>query len=264
MGILNITPDSFSDGGDFLDPQIAVNHGMQMVAEGADIIDVGGESTRPGAERIPTREQLNRVLPVIEGLRSQVPGHILISVDTTLADVARAAVDAGAGVLNDISAAGEDQGILALAAERGLPVILMHMQGTPLSMQDNPEYGDVVGEIRDYLLQRAALAASAGVSEDNIILDPGFGFGKTPIHNMQLLANLHRLADTGYPVMIGTSRKSFLAAMTRVTDRKQLVGATCATTVMGVQAGVKLFRVHDVLANRQAADMAWEAIDKSL
>ena len=264
MGILNITPDSFSDGGDFLDPQIAVNHGMQMVAEGADIIDVGGESTRPGAERIPAREQLNRVLPVIEGLRSQVPGHILISVDTTLADVARAAVDAGAGVLNDISAAGEDQGILALAAERGLPVILMHMQGTPLSMQDNPEYGDVVGEIRDYLLQRAALAASAGVSEDNIILDPGFGFGKTPIHNMQLLANLHRLADTGYPVMIGTSRKSFLAAMTRVTDRKQLVGATCATTVMGVQAGVKLFRVHDVLANRQAADMAWEAIDKSL
>ena len=264
MGILNITPDSFSDGGDFLDPQIAVNHGMQMVAEGADIIDVGGESTRPGAERIPAREQLNRVLPVIEGLRSQVPGHILISVDTTLADVASAAVDAGAGVLNDISAAGEDQGILALAAERGLPVILMHMQGTPLSMQDNPEYGDVVGEIRDYLLQRAALAASAGVSEDNIILDPGFGFGKTPIHNMQLLANLHRLADTGYPVMIGTSRKSFLAAMTRVTDRKQLVGATCATTVMGVQAGVKLFRVHDVLANRQAADMAWEAIDKSL
>ena len=257
MGILNVTPDSFSDGGDFLAPADAVSHGMQMAADGADIIDIGGESTRPGAQRVPAAEQIMRVLPVIETLRHKLPRHIIISIDTTLTEVARAACAAGAGMINDIAAGEEDAGILQLAAESGTQLILMHKQGTPESMQRNPVYEDVVEEIRSYLLARADSAIQAGVKQENLILDPGFGFGKNLEHNLLLLASLPRLRETGYPIMIGTSRKSFLSRLCNNAARKDLVGATCATTAMGVLDGIRLFRVHDVKANRQAADIAF-------
>jgi len=260
MGILNVTPDSFSDGGDFLDHTVAVTHALQMAQDGADIIDVGGESTRPGAQRVPAAEQIKRVVPVIQALRAKLPRHIIISIDTTSAEVARAACAAGAGIVNDIAAGEEDANILQLAAESGLQLILMHKQGTPQSMQQNPVYGDVVEEVRSYLLSRADSAIQAGVKQENLILDPGFGFGKTFEHNLLLLTNLSRLSGTGYPIMIGTSRKSFLSRLCNNEERKDLVGSTCATTAMGVLAGIKLFRVHDVKANRQAADIAYAAV----
>ena len=257
MGILNVTPDSFSDGGDFFNSEDAVAHGLQMAAEGADIIDVGGESTRPGAQRIPAAEQIRRVVPVIERLRSKLPGQIVISVDTTLTEVASAACSAGAGMVNDIAAAEEDAGILQLAADMGLPLILMHKQGTPESMQKNPVYENVVEDVLAYLLGRADTAIRAGVKQENLILDPGFGFGKTLEHNLLLMANLHRFSESGYTAMIGTSRKTFLSRLCGTDDRKSLMGACCATTALGVAAGVRLFRVHDVQANRQAADVAY-------
>ena len=260
MGILNVTPDSFSDGGDYFDSNGAIARGLRMAAEGADIIDVGGESTRPGARRIDSTEQINRVIPVIEGLKAALPGHIVISVDTTIMEVARAACAAGAGMVNDIAAGEEDAAMFRLAAELDIPLILMHKQGTPASMQQNPVYDNVVEDIRAYLLARAAIAMRAGVPRQNLVLDPGFGFGKTLAHNLSLLADLERFTETGYPILIGTSRKAFLAGVCHTEARKALLGATCATTVMGVMAGVRIFRVHDVQANRQAADVAYAAL----
>lgn len=260
MGILNVTPDSFSDGGDFFACDAAIAQGVRMAEEGADIIDVGGESTRPGARRIDGAEQISRVVPVIKGLKSALPEHITISVDTTKAEVARAACAAGAGLVNDIAAGEEDAAVFRLAADLDIPLILMHKQGTPASMQQNPIYDNVVEDIRDYLLTRAAIAMRAGVSKQNLILDPGFGFGKTLAHNLSLLADLERFTETGYPIMIGTSRKAFLAGVCHTEARKELVGASCATTVIGVMAGVRLFRVHDVKANRQAADIAYASL----
>lgn len=260
MGILNVTPDSFSDGGDFYDCNDAIARGMRMVKEGADIIDVGGESTRPGAQRVDSTEQITRVVPVIRGLKSALPGHVVISVDTTKTEVARAACTAGAGMVNDIAAGEEDAAMFRLAADLEIPLILMHKQGTPASMQKKPVYDSVVEDIRDYLLARAAIAMRAGVAKQNLVLDPGFGFGKTLEHNLSLLSGLDRLTDTGYPIMIGTSRKAFLAGVSHTETRKELVGASCATTVIGVMAGVRLFRVHDVQANRQAADVAYASL----
>lgn len=263
MGILNVTPDSFSDGGDFFNPEDAVAHGLRMAEEGADIIDVGGESTRPGAQRIPAGEQIRRVVPVIERLRGQLPERVTISVDTTLTEVAGAACAAGAGMVNDIAAAEEDTGILQLAADMDIPLILMHKQGSPESMQKNPAYEDVVGEIRSYLLSRAETAIRAGVKPEKLILDPGFGFGKTLEHNLILMANLYQFNETGHTIMIGTSRKTFLTRLCNTDDRKGLLGACCATTTMGVLAGVRMFRVHDVKANRQAADVAYSVVVKN-
>lgn len=260
MGILNVTPDSFSDGGDYFRTDAAVAHGIQMADEGADLIDVGGESTRPGAQRVPAREQINRVVPVIEALRNKLPAQVIISIDTTLTEVAGAAVAAGAAMVNDIAAGEEDAGILQLAAETETRLILMHKRGTPASMQQNPVYDNVVEDIRAYLLSRAESAIQAGVPRDRLILDPGFGFGKTLEHNLALLSGLGRLIDTGYPIMIGTSRKSFLSRLCHTEDRKALAGATAATTAMGVLTGVRLFRVHDVQANRQAADVAYSVL----
>jgi len=257
MGILNVTADSFSDGGKFLDVDAAVIHGLRMAEEGADIIDVGGESTRPGAERVEPAAQIERILPVIERLRGQLPEHVILSIDTTRAGVAAAALDAGAGMINDVSAGRDDPLILELAADRKVPVALMHMQGTPATMQDAPHYDDAVEEIRAFLLQRTEAAEAAGVAPGDIILDPGIGFGKTREHNLQLLARLDRFVDSGYAVMLGTSRKRFMGAICRVDVFSELIGATCATTALGVMAGVRLFRVHDVTANRQAADVAW-------
>src|SRR3990172_8637110 len=190
MGIVNVTPDSFSDGGDFYSRETAIKHGLRMVAEGADIIDIGGESTRPRALRIPADEQIRRIVPVINGLRQPLSAPITLSVDTTLTAVARAACAAGAGMINDIAAGEDDAGILQLAAARDIPLILMHKQGIPATMQENPAYDDVVADIKTYLLARAEAAMQAGVKKQNLVLDPGFGFGKTQSHNLLILSNL--------------------------------------------------------------------------
>ena len=257
MGILNLTPDSFSDGGQFPIPERAIEHAMSMVNDGADIIDVGGESTRPDAKRVSAREQKTRVIDIISELRQKLPVHIPISIDTTLSDVAMAALDAGAEMINDVSAGREDPGIIELAADRKCPCILMHMQGEPQTMQNDPVYTNVIEDIRGFLLERAQLAQSRGVEKSNIIIDPGIGFGKTKLHNLQIMSGLARFVDTGYTVMLGASRKRFMGSICAETEFRELVGATCATTAIGVFAGVSIFRVHDVRANRQAADVAW-------
>ena len=213
MGILNITPDSFSDGGNFFSAERAIEHARAMVADGAAIIDVGGESTRPGSDSVPVQEELRRVVPIIEALASELP--VPISIDTCKPEVMAAAVRAGAGFINDIEAL-QAPGALRLAAELGVPVCLMHMQGKPRTMQANPQYRNVVDEVRDFLLERAEAAVSAGVPRHNIVLDPGFGFGKALEHNCQLLKKLDVLAAEGYPVLVGMSRKSMIA---RILDR---------------------------------------------
>ncbi len=256
MGILNLTPDSFSDGGSHTERGTAVQFALQMVREGADIVDVGGESTRPGSERISPTEQIRRVADIIAALRKTLPTEVLISIDTTLSEVAKVAVEAGATILNDVRAGRDDNAMFELAAEKGLPIILMHMQGTPQTMQYNPHYENAVNDIKDFLLERANAAQQAGIPKYNIVIDPGIGFGKTKKHNLQLISNLDAFVATGYPVLLGTSRKRFLGAISKDKNPKQLVGATCASTVIGVQAGVQIFRVHDVMPNRQAAEVA--------
>ncbi len=261
MGVLNVTPDSFSDGGQHDAPDAAVAHAGAMLAAGADLIDVGGESTRPGSRRVSAAEQIARTQQVIARIRAAHPQAIL-SIDTTLSTVAQAALDAGADVLNDVAAGREDPGLLALAAQRGCPLVLMHMQGEPGTMQRNPTYGDVVAEVLAFLLQRAAAAQAAGVAREQIVIDPGIGFGKTKEHNLALLGALPRFVATGYPVLLGTSRKRFMGSICTPAGGEpprpeELVGATCATTALGVAAGAAIFRVHDVQANRQAADVAF-------
>lgn len=268
MGILNVTPDSFSDGGRYAGIDAAVAHGLRMAREGAAVIDVGGESTRPGAQRVPPSEQQRRVVGVIRALRSALDAggfeRVAVSIDTTRASVAEAALDAGASVLNDVSAGVEDAGMFALAAGRGVPIVLMHMQGSPGTMQDAPVYGDVVGEVEAFLVERARAAESAGVARERIAIDPGIGFGKTLAHNLSLLASLGRLVATGYPVLLGASRKRFIeaaqAAAGVTTSGGQAgadrLGGTVATTVLGCRAGVRVFRVHDVFENRQALNIA--------
>ena len=255
MGILNATPDSFSDGGRFLDPQQALQHALKMVEEGADIIDVGGESTRPGAEPVSPAEQIARVVPIVAALRRQLPEDFPISADTTRAEVAAAALGAGADLINDVSAGRDDPEMLPLVAERGAAIVLMHMQGTPKTMQESPSYQAVVEEVLTFLLQRAQAAQAAGVAKENIILDPGIGFGKRRNDNLLLMANLKRFVETGYTVLLGTSRKRFMGAICNEDRPRQLVAATVATTALGVMAGVRIFRVHDVRENRQAADV---------
>ncbi|MEX2517531.1 MAG: dihydropteroate synthase [Gammaproteobacteria bacterium] len=256
MGILNLTPDSFSDGGRFNEEANALEHARQMVADGARIIDVGGESTRPGSERVSPAEQIRRIVSVIKMLRAELPAAIRISVDSTRVEVAGTALDAGANMLNDVTAGREEPAILKLAADRQVPIVLMHMQGTPATMQNNPHYENVVNEVRDFLLERARAAEQAGCQKQNIILDPGIGFGKTREHNMELMRHLGVFTDTGYDILLGTSRKRFMGSICQETVPAELVGATCATTVLGAQAGVRYFRVHDVRANRQALDVA--------
>ena len=256
MGVLNLTPDSFSDGGSHTDRGRAVSHALQMVEEGADIIDVGGESTRPGSKRVSAAEQIRRVIDIIKALRRTLPSSIPISIDTTLEQVAREAIDAGASILNDVTAGRDDTDMFKLAVEKDLPIVLMHMQGTPGTMQNNPQYDNALTEVKSFLLARAEIALKMGVKKSNIIIDPGIGFGKNKEHNLQLIAELKELVQTGFPVLLGTSRKRFMGSICAETEAKNLVGATCATTTIGVQAGVKIFRVHDIKPNRQAADIA--------
>jgi len=261
MGILNATPDSFSDGGLYNAPEQAVGRGLEMASQGADLIDVGGESTRPGADPVGEQEQLARVLPVVRSLRARLPETCAISIDTTRSRVAEAALDAGADLINDVSAGRDDAGMFALAARRRVPLVIMHMQGTPKTMQDGPYYERAVDEVLDFLLDRARAAEAAGIDRSDIILDPGIGFGKRRQDNLQLMAHLQRFCASGYDVLLGTSRKRFMGAVCNETRPEALVAATVATTALGVAAGVRVFRVHDVRENRQAADVAYAILE---
>ena len=245
MGILNVTPDSFSDGGKFLDVDKAVAEGLKMVKDGAAIIDVGPESTRPGSEPVSTEEQIKRAIPVIEKLVSLT--DIPISIDTRNYEVAKAAVDSGVSMINDITALADER-MSKLAAESNLPVVLMHMQGKPKTMQAEPQYDDVVGEVLSFLLERAEAAQKAGIAKDKIFIDPGIGFGKTGEHNLLLLKNIERFVGSGCRVILGTSRKKIIGDLTGRKDPAQRVFGTAATVALAVAAGVSIVRVHDVAA----------------
>jgi dihydropteroate synthase len=255
MGVLNVTPDSFSDGGDFFDPERAATHAAAMLDEGAKIIDVGGESTRPGSDPVSPEEEARRVVPVIERILAQRPDAI-VSVDTYRAGAAEAALVAGARIINDVTALRGDPRLAAVVAEARCPVVLMHMKGEPKTMQRDPRYGDVVREVRDFLAGRAEHAVAAGVEPERIILDPGIGFGKTLEHNLALLRHLDSLVGLGFPVLLGASRKSFIGKITGVEEAKNRVFGTVATTVLAYEKGVTFFRVHDVRANREALAVA--------
>ena len=255
MGILNVTPDSFSDGGAYPSTSRALVRALEMVEEGATLIDIGGESTRPGADRVDAEEQKRRILDVVEQVRGAIPEEVVVSVDTTLSQVARSALNAGAGMVNDISAGRDDPEMFSLVAESGVPYCLMHMQGTPKTMQDDPQYSNVVKEVREFLEKRAEAAKQAGVKSERIIVDPGIGFGKRTEHNLQLIAQLDKIVELGYPVLLGTSRKRFMGEISGTSDPAQRVPATAVTTGWGLRAGVCIFRVHDVWENRQALDL---------
>jgi dihydropteroate synthase len=254
MGVLNVTPDSFSDGGRYLDPAAAVEHGRELVGEGADILDVGGESTRPGAEPVPAEEELRRVVPVIMAL---VAGgtRAQISVDTFKREVAEAALDAGATYVNDVTAFRSDPELAGLVADRRVDCCLMHMRGEPRTMQEHPVYDDVVSDVKAFLEERLAAAVAAGIAEERIQLDPGIGFGKTVAHNLELLRRLDEIVALGRPVVVGTSRKSFLGRITgrEVDDR---LPGTIATNVLALAKGASVFRVHDVAPLRDALAVA--------
>jgi dihydropteroate synthase len=242
MGVLNVTPDSFSDGGDFYSADKAVEQAQRMVESGAAIIDVGGESTRPGAEPVPGEEELRRVLPVIEALQATIP--VPVSIDTQKPEVMRAAVAAGVGLINDVYAL-QAQGAIATAAALGVPVCLMHMQGLPETMQDNPEYTDVVEEVAGFLTARADACIAAGIPAERILIDPGFGFGKTVQHNLLLLRHLDRLVNRGYPVLVGLSRKSLIGKVLDLSVDNRLY-PSIALAVLAAWKGAAIIRCHDV------------------
>ena len=251
MGVLNVTPDSFSDGGEFFGIEPAVEHGLQMIEEGADIIDIGGESTRPGADAVSESEELERVVPVILKLRAAVPA-VLISIDTSKANVARAALDAGAQIINDITGLRGDEKMMPLAAERGAGLIIMHMQGTPRTMQASPHYEDVVAEVRDFFRQQYARALECGIDPMTIAFDPGIGFGKTLDHNLELLRNLAHLRIENQPLVVGVSRKSFLAKILGAAEPGIRLAPTVALTALLRERGANVLRVHDVKPNTAA------------
>lgn len=254
MGVVNVTPDSFSDGGQYLDPTAAIRHGEKLVGDGAAILDVGGESTRPGAKPVDRTEELRRVEPVVEGLA----GRATVSIDTSKAVVAQAAIDAGAEIVNDVTALQADADMAALCAEREVTVVLMHMPGNPRTMQDAPSYGDVVDEVKAFLAARIEAAGAAGIAEERIWVDPGIGFGKTLEHNLELLRRLGELRELGRPLVIGTSRKSFIGKVdgSGVEDR---IGGSIASSVLAAAEGADVLRVHDVAEVVQAVRVA-EAI----
>jgi dihydropteroate synthase len=251
MGVVNVTPDSFSDGGRFMDPAAAVLHARALIAEGADCLDIGGESTRPRAEPVPAAEEVARVVPVIVAIRAT--SDIPISIDTMKPAVARAAAAAGANTWNDVTALGWAPDSLATAAKLGCGVILMHMRGDPGTMQDDPRYADVVGEVEAFLLARAEAAMAAGVRREAIQLDPGIGFGKTAEHSLALLAHLDRFTSLGFPIVLGVSRKSFISHVDRKAKQADdRLAGSLAAALAGARAGVATLRVHDVRETRQA------------
>ncbi|HEX5763600.1 MAG TPA: dihydropteroate synthase [Solirubrobacterales bacterium] len=252
MGVVNVTPDSFSDGGLFLDAEAAVAHGIDLVRDGADILDVGGESTRPGAEEVSAEQERERTEPVVRALAAA--GHE-VSIDTSKSSVAAAALSAGASIVNDVTALRGDPEIAAICAERGAGLILMHMQGDPRTMQVEPTYDDVVDDVKAFLAERTEAAMASGVAEERIWLDPGIGFGKTLEHNLELLHRLAELRELGRPLVVGTSRKSFIGKVdgSEVGER---IGGTIASSVLAVAAGAEVLRIHDVAECRQALTMA--------
>jgi dihydropteroate synthase len=252
MGVVNVTPDSFSDGGLYLDPEAAIAHGVELAEAGAEILDVGGESTRPGADPVSEEEELRRVVPVIEGLAG---AGSRISVDTSKAAVAAAALDAGAEIVNDVTALRGDPGMAGLCAERGATVVLMHMLGEPRTMQRDPRYDDVVTDVKAFLAERLETAVAAGIAEDRVWLDPGVGFGKTGAHNMELLRRLGELRELGRPLVVGTSRKSFIGKVDGSPAEGRL-GGTIASSILAAAEGADVLRVHDVAEMRQALAVA--------
>jgi dihydropteroate synthase len=251
MGIVNVTPDSFSDGGTFFDPCRAIEHGLQLAEDGADILDIGGESTRPGARPVSSEEEMERVLPVLEGLRHC---GIPLSVDTLKPEVMRAAIHAGADMLNDVNAMQAD-GALQLAAASGVAVCLMHMRGEPRTMQQAPVYVDVVAEVKAFLTQRLEVLEKAGIARNRLVIDPGFGFGKTLQHNLSLLRNLGQFCGLGVPVLAGLSRKSMLGTLTGLPVESRLIPSVSAA-VIAASKGARILRVHDVKETRQALQIA--------
>jgi dihydropteroate synthase len=264
MGIVNTTPDSFSDGGHYAMSDAAVAHGLELWSQGADIVDVGGESTRPGATPVPAREEIDRIIPVVRDLADE---GVVVSVDTMKAEVAEAAVAAGAHIINDVTALG-DPAMARVCAESGVGVVLMHMQGEPQTMQDDPQYDDVVEDVAVYLEERVAFAAEAGIEMERLCLDPGIGFGKTFDHNIGLLNNIGRFAGTGLPVLIGTSRKGFLATILGEAGVDTIAierdAATAATVALAIAGGASVVRVHNVGHSLQAARIADAMVRASL
>lgn len=251
MGIVNVTPDSFSDGGKFFSRDAALKQALQLVEDGADILDIGGESTRPGSEPVVVQEEIDRVVPAIEAISAEV--DVPISIDTMKAEVMRAAVSAGAGLINDVNALRGD-GALQAAAELDVPVCIMHMQGTPQTMQQEPHYEDVVAEVEAFLMERIEACEHAGVKADKIMLDPGFGFGKRARHNLRLMKHLSRFTRLPYPVLVGVSRKSIIGDMLKVSVDERLAGSLALASI-AVWQGAKLIRTHDVKETAQAVKL---------
>jgi len=254
MGVVNVTPDSFSDGGKFTDPEAAIAHALQLAEDGAEILDIGGESTRPGAEPVSVDDELSRVVPVIEGLAGKT--EAVLSIDTRKADVARTAVAAGASVWNDVSALMHEDASVETAADLDCGIVLMHAQGDPRTMQQDPSYTDVVSEVMAFLAARIELCAAAGIDRERLIVDPGIGFGKTVKHNLALLAGMDKFQALGCPVLLGASRKRFIAALDRAGPADSRLGGSLAAALAGFSRGVQIFRVHDVAETRQALKIA--------
>ncbi|GFN22420.1 dihydropteroate synthase [Thermanaeromonas sp. C210] len=252
MGILNVTPDSFSDGGLYFDLEKAVARAREMAAAGADIIDIGGESTRPGADPLPLDEELRRVIPVVDRLSREL--SVPLSVDTYKAEVARAALEHGATIINDISGLRADPEMARVVADFGCPVVVMHIKGTPKNMQDNPTYEDVIGEVKDYLRQGVEMAVEAGLAREKVIVDPGIGFGKNLEHNLEILRRLEEFKDLGQPLLVGTSRKTFIGRILDLEPRERVWG-TAATVALSIARGADIVRVHDVREMKQVVRM---------
>tara|TARA_B100000900_G_scaffold55532_1_gene41357 strand:+ start:2025 stop:2876 length:852 start_codon:yes stop_codon:yes gene_type:complete len=249
MGILNVTPDSFSDGGKYLEKNNAINHALAMIDNGADIIDVGGESTRPFSDPVSLDEEISRVIPVIKGIRKE--SDVCISIDTTKSEVATAALDSGASLINDVSAMEVDPLMIDVALKFDCPIIIMHMKGTPKSMQDNPQYESLISDIKDYLQERVDFIVSKGINSKKIVIDPGIGFGKTVENNFEIINNLNHFTKMGFPVMLGASRKSFIGISLDLPEEDRLEGSLAAN-IIGLQNGAKIFRVHDVAETNKA------------
>ena len=257
MGILNVTPDSFSDGGAYPSTKSAVDRALIMIEQGAKIIDIGGESTKPGSERVPPIEQKRRIIDVISQLKKVIPNNILISVDTTSSEVAQAAIDLGVEMINDVSGGTDDEKMMPLIAQNNLYYCIMHMQGSPKTMQDNPTYENVIGEIKSFLMAQANKLTELGLEKNKIILDPGIGFGKTTNHNLEILNNLEIFSSLGFNTLLGASRKRLFSEISKENNPEDRISGTCATSALGVIAGINIFRVHDVWQNKQAIDVAF-------
>ncbi len=253
MGILNITPDSFSDGGDFFEKNIAIERALEMVEQGADIIDIGGESTRPFSDSVSLKEEISRVIPVIEGICKE--SDVCISIDTTKSKVACEALEAGASVINDISAMEIDSLMVDVALKFNCPIVLMHMKGIPKNMQDNPQYQSLISDIKEYLLARIDFVVSKGIDRNKIIIDPGIGFGKTVENNFEIINNLDQFVKMNFPVLLGASRKSFIGVSLNLPENDRLEGSIAAN-IIGLQKGAKIFRVHDVVETSRAMVIA--------